>query len=132
MLTDPHLAVIREWLVRALDSKGTPIEAEDADEIVKDVETLVAEVDRLRDFCQEFVWGEENPQEYDTLHGKYNKLKEENSNLTATLALFYHIRGCEWCSGPDDGCEEGQGLEWEAFQVCDPYELARTIGVKSR
>ena len=50
--------------------------------------------------------------------------------LRAALALHMHIRSCAECSGPDDGCDEGQGLEHAAFSCLpfpggNPYDLLR-------
>ena len=42
---------------------------------MKYVRTLEAELQKREDFCKEFVWGEDNPGDYETLHAKVERLE---------------------------------------------------------
>ncbi len=49
---------------------------------------------------------------------------------TAALLLHQHIRGCETCSGPLDGCDLGQWLEGVCVYdlIFDPHERCCPCG----
>lgn len=47
------------------------------------VKKFCAEINRLRGFCDEFVWGENNPDEYRTLQAKHDALAAEVERLRA-------------------------------------------------
>jgi len=49
---------------------------------------LKAENNRLNEFCKEFVFGEDNPQEYES---EFAKLKAEVERLKNTAALFRNM-----------------------------------------
>lgn len=44
-------------------------------------------------------------------------LEASFARYRAGLALLTHVRGCEECSGPNDGCEDGQELELAALET---------------
>lgn len=48
-------------------------------------EKLKSENDRLNKFCNEFVYGEENPKYYKTMDEKIDELKTENEKLKEAL-----------------------------------------------
>lgn len=61
-----------------------------------------------------------------TLQERLEDLAQDNEQLRAKDRLHAHIRTCEVCSGPDDGCATGQELEHICIDQLgfDPYEVS--------
>lgn len=55
-------------------------------ELRKENESLKNRNKQLEDFCQEFVYGEENPEYYSTMTDKLSKLEENSKYLKELLS----------------------------------------------
>jgi len=51
---------------------------------------LQRKVDHQERFCQEFIWGEDNPHEYQTLQEERDSLEEENEKLKQAVRLAFY------------------------------------------
>ena len=55
----------------------------------EEISTLNCQLDRREQFCQEFIWGEDNPHEYQTLQEERDVLAAKNEKLEQAVRLAF-------------------------------------------
>lgn len=97
------LASVKNEIIKSLEQENKALIELGVDS-GKEIERLTNRNNQLEDFCQEFVYGEENPDYYKTMAEKLKECEQENERLKKQTA----VKRCVACGNiamTNHGCE---------------------------